>query len=215
MLFCFLVLCFHLFFISIFSFLFFIIFCKFFFLFFWLIFFIIVFNFLSVIFVSCFIFYSIKLFLGPIGDALGFRASSFRVNHNRILILILASYLNILPGIFSQENNNKNFNFFDQNEKQKIKKVENEVEKVKSNLGKLFSSGWSVFQIFEQIKHKLIKKGENVVFFLYICAFFCIYFVFFHIFLYFFIIIFVFFVLQIDKKFKNKRLFPLEFILQF
>ena len=117
------------------------------------------------IFVSCFITYFIKLFLGPIGDALGFRASSFRVNHNRILILILASYLNILPGIFSQENNNKNFNFFDQNEKQKIKKVENEVEKVKSNLGKLFSSGWSVFQIFEQIKHKLIKKGENVIFF--------------------------------------------------
>ena len=48
-----------------------------------------------------------------------------------------------------------------QNMKEKIKEVENEVEKGKSNLGKLFSSGWSVFKIFEEIKHKLIKKGEK------------------------------------------------------
>ena len=128
----------------------------------------------------------IKLFLGPIGDALGFRASSHRVNHNRILILILASYLNILPKIFSHENNNKSFNFSDRYDKQNIKKVENEVEKVKSNLGKLFSSGWSVFQIFEQIKHKLIKKGKNIYFFCFLSRFFCI-------FLYHFCIIFVVF----------------------
>ena len=48
-----------------------------------------------------------------------------------------------------------------QNMKEKIKEVENEVEKGKSNLGKLFSLGWSVFKIFEEIKHKLIKKGEK------------------------------------------------------
>ena len=135
----------------------------------------------------------IKLFLGPIGDALGFRASSHRVNHNRILILILASYLNILPKIFSHENNNKSFNFSDRYDKQNIKKVENEVEKVKSNLGKLFSSGWSVFQIFEQIKHKLIKKGKNIYFFCFLSHFFCIFLFFFVSFLYHFCIIFVVF----------------------
>ena len=58
-----------------------------------------------------------------------------------------------------------------QNMKEKIKEVENEVEKGKSNLGKLFSSGWSVFKIFEEIKHKLIKKGEKYVFLYFFCAF--------------------------------------------
>ena len=60
-----------------------------------------------------------------------------------------------------------------QNIKEKIKEVENEVEKGKSNLGKLFSSGWSVFKIFEEIKHKLIKKGEKYdllyIFFFFLC----------------------------------------------
>ena len=58
-----------------------------------------------------------------------------------------------------------------QNIKEKIKEVENEVEKGKSNLGKLFSSGWSVFKIFEEIKHKLIKKGKNMFFYVFFVLF--------------------------------------------
>ena len=62
-----------------------------------------------------------------------------------------------------------------QNVKEKINEVENEVEKGKSNLGKLFSSGWSVFKIFEEIKHKLIKKGEKKtnMFFYFFLVFLC------------------------------------------
>ena len=107
---------------------------------------------------------------------MGFRASSSRVNHNRILILSLASFLDILPRnamnnkinsiLSNNDNNNNSNNNNDNNNNDSTNKNINKNKKdffinkksntkefdcKKSILGKYFSSGWTVSKTLQNL----------------------------------------------------------------
>ena len=121
------------------------------------------------LFIHSFIYSFIYLFIGSnnaVGEISGPKSvANFRVNQNRILLLEIASFLDILPEIKSK----KNQKFSSKNvEKENLptlekgeKDVEKEVENSRNQLKTLFNEGWTISTILNFLAEKIVRKGEN------------------------------------------------------
>jgi hypothetical protein len=111
--------------------------------------------------------------------------SNFRVNQNRILLLEIASFLNMLPESKTKksENNfpsknekigrigktesavidNTEFSVNEKDEKEGEKDVEKNVEISRNQLRILFKEGWTVSAILSFLSEKIVKKGNLIL----------------------------------------------------
>ena len=104
---------------------------------------------------------------------------SFRINQNRILILEIAHFLNLLPKNKNKtQNKNKNKNKPTKNDVKNdvgnddsYNEVEKEVENVQNELKDLFLSGWKIEELLNIVSEKMVKKGMHVLFVIfYFCS---------------------------------------------
>ena len=95
---------------------------------------------------------------------------NFRINQNRILILEIAHFLNLLPKN-KNKTQNKNKNKPTKNDVKNdvgnddsYNEVEKEVENVQNELKDLFLSGWKIEELLNIVSEKMVKKGIHVLF---------------------------------------------------
>lgn len=89
---------------------------------------------------------------------------NFRINQNRILILEIAHFLNLLPKNKNKMQNKNKPKKNDVKNDVRNDEVEKEVESVQNELKDLFLSGWKVEELLNIVSEKMVKKGMHVLF---------------------------------------------------
>ena len=94
---------------------------------------------------------------------------NFRINQNRILILEMALFLNLLPKNKNKVPHKNKFTKNDVKNDDNYKEVEKEAENTQNELKDLLLSGWKMDELLNIVSEKIVKKGTflSISFFLF------------------------------------------------